>query len=55
MLPFRDATGEPALLAHRVCDINYFALILTLFYEKAEQYVDTQRRLEQIALLQPLQ
>jgi len=36
MLPFRGATGEPALLARRVRDINYFALIPTLFYGKAE-------------------
>lgn len=55
MLPFRGATGELALLARRVRDINYFALIPTLFHGKAERYVATQRRLEQIALLQPLQ
>ena len=37
MLPFRGATGEPALLAHRERDINYFALIPTLFHGKGRK------------------
>jgi hypothetical protein len=55
MLPFRGATGQPAVLAHRERGINYVPLIPTLFHGKAELYVDTQRRLEQTALLQLLQ